>query len=210
MIAALSEAARSLIVVEDLLTEMDRKVGDGDLGISLARGAQAILAEAPHYPSTAGTADVLRAASGTVRRTVGGTSGPLYAVMLLRAASALERSPGREGWADAFTAASDGVREIGGANPGDCTMVDALAPAAEAFAAAYEEGHSATVALERAAHAANEGTARTKELRASLGRASYVGDTAVGEVDPGAHAVTVWLSAVLSWQHNAGRVTAVS
>jgi dihydroxyacetone kinase len=191
----LEAVAEALISVRDELTELDREVGDGDLGISLARGAAALLAECPDYPGEAGPAAVLRAASATVRRSVGGTSGPLYAVLLLRAAAALPDSSPRS-WASALRAGLDGVREVGGAEVGDRTMVDALSPAADAFEAALRDGAGWRDALSAAADAAAAGAAATAEIRARLGRSSYLGDRVLGRPDPGAQAVALWLAAL--------------
>lgn len=176
-----------LLEARDVLTDMDQKVGDGDLGMSMARGARSILAEIDTYPSETSPAVVLRRMSATVRRVVGGTSGPFYAVMLLRAAAALDRDPAD--WTAAFAAAVDGVVDLGGAQVGDRTMVDALRPAAEALAA-----DGAT--LDAAVAAAERGTAATAAMRPRLGRSSYLGDRVLGHVDPGAHAVVLWLGAI--------------
>jgi dihydroxyacetone kinase len=175
---------------------MDQRVGDGDLGISLSRGARAVLDELDSYPSTPG--GVLRGMSATLRRVVGGTSGPLYAVMLLRAAVALEQSGGStaQRWAMAFGAGVDGLMELGGAQPGDRTMVDALKPAADALQSALARSERTGVALQAAVDAATEGAARTASMHPRRGRSSYVGDRALGHADPGAHAVALWLAAV--------------
>ena len=193
---ALEAVAEVLISARDELTELDREVGDGDMGISLARGAAAILAECPEYPGAEGPGAVLRAASATVRRTVGGTSGPLYAVLLLRAASALPATPSAADWAAAFQAGVAGVREVGGAGPGDRTMVDALLPAATTFADQVAAGVSGPEALDAAVAAAAAGAAGTSSVRARLGRSSYLGDRVLGHPDPGARAVADWLGAV--------------
>ncbi|MGX6601871.1 dihydroxyacetone kinase subunit DhaL [Micromonosporaceae bacterium Da 78-11] len=193
---SLEAVAEALISVRDELTELDRQVGDGDLGISLARGAAAILAECPTYPGADGPAAVLRAASATVRRSVGGTSGPLYAVLLLRAAAALPAEPTPEDWSAAFTAAVDGVCEVGGASSGDRTMVDALDPAATTFADRLTAGATWRDALSAAVQAATRGAAATAGVRARLGRSSYLGDRVLGHPDPGAQAVALWLGAV--------------
>jgi ATP-dependent dihydroxyacetone kinase len=204
----LEAVAEALISVRDELTELDREVGDGDLGISLARGAAALLAECPAYPGEDGPAAVLRAASATIRRSVGGTSGPLYAVLLLRAAAAWEAAEddaaargagggvGAQAWAAAFRAAVDGVRAVGGAEVGDRTMVDALAPAADAFGTALDGGAGWAEALAAAVDAATAGAAATAGIRARLGRSSYLGDRVIGHPDPGAQAVALWLGAV--------------
>ena len=195
---AITAVCRTLIAADHVLTEMDQKVGDGDLGISLARGARAILEELDSYPDETRPGAVLRRMAATVRRVVGGTSGPLYAVLLLRAAAVLERSnqPAAADWSAAFIAAVTGIQEIGGAKPGDRTMVDALHPAAEAFAQALAGGANNTAALEAMVQAATTGAQRTAAMSPRRGRSSYVGERAVGHVDPGAHATGLWLEAI--------------
>jgi dihydroxyacetone kinase len=193
----LEHVARVLTAAGDELTAMDREVGDGDLGISLARGSAAVLRDCPAYPGEQGVAAVLRAVSATVRRSVGGTSGPLYAIMLLRAAAALDGvgAAGPRDWAAAFHAGVDGIREVGGAEVGDRTMVDALVPAATAFTAGLGTG-TWQQALDAAVQAARDGTTRTAGVVARLGRSSYLGKRVLGHPDPGARAVVVWLEAI--------------
>ncbi|MBB5508200.1 dihydroxyacetone kinase subunit DhaL [Paraburkholderia atlantica] len=195
---AIEAVCECLLSAEPVLTEMDQRVGDGDLGISLARGARAVQLELDSYASAATPGAVLRSISATLRRVVGGTSGPLYAVMLLRAAAALEPSGGTAArqWATAFSAGVDGLMELGGATPGDRTMVDALKPAADALSDALAQGASTDAALQAAIAAASDGTSRTASMQPRRGRSSYVGDRAIGHVDPGAHAVALWLAAI--------------
>ncbi len=196
---AIEAVCTALLAAEPTLTEMDQKVGDGDLGISMSRVSQSILEEIDTYPDAAEPDAVLRTLSATIRRVMGGTSGPLYAIMLLRAAAVLEQSPqpSPEVWSQAFTAAVEGVQEIGGAKPGDRTMVDALAPAAEAFASAITAPTAeARAALDAAILAATSGAERTAAMRPRLGRSSYVGERALGFPDPGAYAVSLWLTAI--------------
>ncbi|MFM0727713.1 dihydroxyacetone kinase subunit DhaK [Paraburkholderia strydomiana] len=187
-----------LLKAEPTLTEMDQRVGDGDLGISLSRGARALLHEFDTYPAATMPGAVLRSMSATLRRVVGGTSGPLYAVMLLRAAAALEQSGGATAtqWAAAFGAGVEGLMELGGARPGDRTMVDALKPAADALQSALAGSTEIGAALQATVDAASEGTAQTASMHPRRGRSSYVGDRALGHVDPGAHAVALWLAAI--------------
>ncbi|AMH43519.1 MULTISPECIES: dihydroxyacetone kinase subunit DhaK [Burkholderiaceae] len=193
-----------LLEAEPELTEMDQRVGDGDLGISMSRAAHSILQEIDTYPAESAPADVLRTMSATIRRVVGGTSGPLYAVMLLRAAAALDEAldeahgPDAKVWSKAFTAAVAGVMELGGAQPGNRTMVDALHPAAVALNAALDKGLTAGDALNAAVDAATQGATATAQMHPRLGRSSYVGDRALGFADPGAHAVALWLGAIAS------------
>jgi dihydroxyacetone kinase len=187
-----------LIEAEPVLTEMDQRVGDGDLGMSLARGARGVLHEIDTYPAETTPGAVLRAISATVRRVVGGTSGPLYAVMLLRAGSVLDQSsgPAETRWAQAFSAGVAALMELGGARPGDRTMVDALLPAVDALQAALAQSADTDAALQAAVDAAASGAARTASMSPKLGRSSYVGKRALGFADPGAHAVGLWLAAI--------------
>ncbi|MBC8725707.1 dihydroxyacetone kinase subunit DhaK [Paraburkholderia sp. 31.1] len=195
---ALEAVCECLLAAEPTLTEMDQRVGDGDLGISLARGARAVQLELDSYACATTPGAVLRGMSATLRRVVGGTSGPLYAVMLLRAAAALEQSGGTTArqWATAFSAGVDGLMELGGARPGDRTMVDALRPAADALHDALAQGASTDAALQATVAAACDGTSRTASMHPRRGRSSYVGERALGHMDPGAHAVALWLAAI--------------
>ncbi|WP_233807292.1 dihydroxyacetone kinase subunit DhaK [Paraburkholderia sp. HP33-1] len=195
---AIEAVCECLLVAEPTLTEMDQHVGDGDLGISLARGARAVQLELDSYASETTPGAVLRGMSATLRRVVGGTSGPLYAVMLLRAAAALEQSGEitAQQWAAAFSAGVDGLMELGGARPGDRTMVDALKPAADALHNALAQAASTDAALQAAVDAASDGASRTASMYPRRGRSSYVGDRALGHADPGAHAVALWLAAI--------------
>ncbi|NML34571.1 dihydroxyacetone kinase subunit DhaK [Paraburkholderia antibiotica] len=201
---AIEAVCACLLQAEPTLTEMDQRVGDGDLGISLARGARAVQQELDAYAAETMPGTVLRSISATLRRVVGGTSGPLYAVMLLRAATALEQSEELEKsggiaarqWSTAFSAGVDALMELGGASPGDRTMVDALKPAADALQSALANGAATDAALQAAVDAATDGASRTASMHPRRGRSSYVGDRALGHADPGAHAVVLWLAAI--------------
>ena len=196
--AAVERAARALVEARDDLTDLDRKVGDGDLGVNLARAAEAILGELDVLGSAPDVRSYFRAVSQVVRSETGGSSGALYSLLILGFADAFAdgvTSIDVDTAATAFTAGVDSVRELGGAEVGDATMIDALAPAAEALAQCASDG-SEDVA-EAVISAAKEGAESTKELIASLGRASYVGERGQGVPDPGAVAVTLWLEAAL-------------
>ena len=191
-------AIDTLIACEADLTELDRKVGDGDLGISLARGAQAVAAELEGLPSDCPAA-LLDHVSAIVRRSIGGTSGPVSAALFLGMATHLATIEGEIGlpdWTAAVEAGCASIRQIGGAERGDRTMLDALLPAVEALAEAHREGASAPRALRAAADAAMAGADATAEVAAALGRASYLGDRAIGHPDPGARAVALVLRAM--------------
>jgi triose/dihydroxyacetone kinase / FAD-AMP lyase (cyclizing) len=198
MRGAILAAATELLAAEPRLTALDSAVGDGDLGISLARGARAVLDNLDTLDCEHPAAAIERI-SAILRQTLGGTSGPLYAAFTLAVAIDL-RKGGEDSplayWARALAAGCRAITELGGAGRGDRTMLDALLPAADALAASVAAGDGLAVAMSRAVAAAQHGSAETARLDPRYGRSSYIGDRAIGHVDPGAEAVTVWLSAL--------------
>lgn len=198
--SAILAVAAALREVEPKLTELDSVVGDGDIGISLARGARAVEELLPSLDMDRPAA-ALRDLSANLRKVLGGTSGPLYAVFVLRAATRLAeaRDPGDPtAWAAAFRAGCDAMQALGGAKAGDRTMLDALLPAAQAIEQAAGEGRDVSAILRAAIEAADAGVEATKDMRPRLGRSAYVGERALGNPDPGAYAVSVWLKAIAS------------
>ena len=190
--------ADALDVAEPRLTALDSAAGDGDLGLSLARGAAAIRA----LPESSWTSPVraLNALGNALRRSIGGSSGPFYATALLRAARHLvDRTPDASAWAEAFGVAVDAISELGGARPGDRTMLDALRPAADAFAGELKTGRSTADAWAACVREAEQGAEATSRMLPRLGRASYLGDRALGVPDAGAAAVVIWLKALTAF-----------
>ncbi|MBE4752380.1 dihydroxyacetone kinase subunit DhaK [Corallococcus sp. ZKHCc1 1396] len=180
---------------EETLTELDSAAGDGDLGLSLVRGAAAIRALPEGAWATPSGA--LTELGQALRRSIGGSSGPFYATALLRASRHLtNKVPDAADWAKAFQVAVEAVSELGGARPGDRTMVDALHPAAEALGRAVREGKSLGAAWAEATRAAEQGAEATASMTARLGRASYLGERAKGIPDAGAAAVVIWMKAL--------------
>jgi ATP-dependent dihydroxyacetone kinase len=183
-----SIAAR-LIAAEPLLTDLDAKSGDGDLGASMVRGAEAIRALPARSYATADT--LLLAMGGAIRRAIGGSSGPFYATALVRAAAALKgiEAPSEADWQRALAAGIEAISELGGAKRGDRTMLDALIPA-------LEEWRRPSGDVAAAARAAEEGASGTAKMHPRLGRASYLSERALGIPDGGAVAVGIWLRAL--------------
>jgi len=189
-------AADALATAEPKLTELDSVAGDGDLGASMKRAAEAIRS-LPLASFSTGAAG-LSAIATALRRAIGGSSGPFYAVALMRAARRLSglSSVTPPQWAEAFVEAVDAVAELGGAQPGDRTMLDALRPAAEAFWSDVHAGKSAPIAWKAAVRAAEDGVEATRTMTPRLGRASYLGDRVKGYPDAGAAAVLEWIRAI--------------
>jgi phosphoenolpyruvate---glycerone phosphotransferase subunit DhaL len=177
--------ARRVVESQDLLTQADKAIGDGDHGIGMARGFEAVghKLEA-QQPATTG--ELLKTIGTVLMTSVGGASGAIYGIFFRGGAK-------NTGDATAFAAQTlslmldDGlaaVQERGKARPGDKTMVDALEPAArlskELATASLGE------ALPGVAEAARLGMERTKEMVAAIGRAKTLGERSLGHADPGA------------------------
>jgi dihydroxyacetone kinase len=196
--AAIGSAAKALIEAAPRLTQMDQLVGDGDLGISLERGARAVEEALRSYPLD-DPAATLHALAMTLQRALGGTSGPLYTAFFLRAAGSLRHGHAHDPktWAAAFQAGCAAIAELGGAGQGDRTMLDALLPAAETLQRAVNAGGPVADALRAAGAAGLAGARATADMIPRRGRSSYLGTRALGHVDPGAEAVAVWLGALL-------------
>lgn len=186
--AAMHAIATALEGAEERLTALDAQAGDGDLGASMARGAAAIRALSEDSYTT--PARLLTDLGNALRRAIAGSSGPFYATALLRAASVLDgkAQPVPADWVRALQAAIASITELGGAKAGDRTMIDALLPA---LAAGQQGG-----GLDAIARAADEGAQATSAMFPALGRASYLGQRALGVPDGGAVAVSIWLRAL--------------
>jgi dihydroxyacetone kinase-like protein len=192
----------------DHLTALDAAIGDADHGSNLDRGMAAVRAALPGLAGQPPGA-VLKKAATTLISTVGGASGPLYGTFFLRMAGAIELDAAgldAAGLAAALRAGVDGVAARGKAEPGDKTMLDALRPAVDALDAALADGGAAAGAVEAgggpgqalavAARAAAEGRDATTGWVARKGRASYLGERAIGHTDPGATSATLLLEAL--------------
>jgi len=170
------------------LSELDREIGDGDHGENLNRGFTALvgkLDELTSEPTSVG--EILKLAATTLMSTVGGASGPLYGTAFLRAAKATEKPElDSQDVVAAIEAALGGLILRGKAAVGEKTMIDAWTPALEAATAAREAGKTPAEVLRAAADAAAQGAEATIPMKATKGRASYLGERSVGHKDPGA------------------------
>jgi len=174
------------------LTQLDSPIGDADHGVNMDRGFKAVRDK---FPSMAemDISTQLKTVGMTLVSTVGGASGPLYGTAFLRAGTAVA-GKGELDTADIVAmleAFLGGIVARGKANPGEKTMVDALAPAVNTAKQALAEGVTAKELAQRAAQAAEEGMKATVPLLATKGRASYLGERSIGHQDPGA--TSSWL-----------------
>lgn len=180
------------------MTRYDTVVGDGDCGIGLKRGAEAIMRQLHHADQTDDAAILLDQIISVVETEMDGTSGALYAIYLNALAtgvrsqgSGLGRQPATIAtWAKAAQYASQSLAKYTPAKPGDRTLVDALAPFVDTLAKSDN--------VKQAAKAAEQGANGTKGMKASLGRTVYVGGEGWQDVpDPGAFGLARFLSSLV-------------
>ncbi|MFJ9588060.1 dihydroxyacetone kinase subunit DhaL [Streptomyces acidicola] len=170
------------------LTALDSPIGDADHGSNLRRGFNAVVAtlekESPETPG-----GVLVLAGRQLISTVGGASGPLYGTLLRRTGKALgdAEEVTEEQLTGALRAGVDAVMTLGGAAPGDKTMIDALMPAVDALGDSFAAARAA----------AEQGAEATTPMQARKGRASYLGERSIGHQDPGATSSALLIAALL-------------
>lgn len=200
--------AESARVAEPELTALDQQSGDGDFGTNLNAGTRAALLRLDALDAGAEgltAAAPLDAAATAFLDEVGGTSGPLFGLLLQSLAAAAATAPllTTPALAEGITEGLAAIRRVGEAEPGDKTLVDALHPAAGTLAAA-DGATPPDVALRHAAEAAWQGVRDTAGLRARLGRAAYLRERATDVPDPGAVGVALFLTSA------GGTVTALT
>ncbi|MGF0173822.1 dihydroxyacetone kinase subunit DhaL [Streptomyces sp. Marseille-Q5077] len=169
------------------LTSLDSPIGDADHGSNLHRGFTAVAtALEKEDPQTPGA--ILMLAGRQLISTVGGASGPLYGTLLRRTGKALGDAGevSEDQFGQALRAGVDAVMTLGGAAPGDKTMIDALVPAVDALGDGFASARAA----------ADEGALATTPLQARKGRASYLGERSIGHQDPGATSSALLIAAL--------------
>ncbi|MER6404385.1 dihydroxyacetone kinase subunit DhaL [Streptomyces viridosporus] len=179
----------------DRLTALDSPIGDADHGSNLQRGFTAVRAALEKEPPATPGA-VLVQSGRLLVSTVGGASGPLYGTLLRRTGKALGEATevDERQLAEALRAGVDAVMQLGGAEAGDKTMIDALLPAVDALDDSFDAARSA----------AEEGAVATTPLRARKGRASYLGERSIGHQDPGATSAALLIAALADAASGAG------
>jgi dihydroxyacetone kinase len=198
IIAAIGRVCAALRAQHEYLTSLDQAMGDGDLGITATKIATALEEYAKSEPG-GDLGKWIAGAGMAVNRVASSTMGTLLATALMRAGKEARGlavlTPAT--LAAMLTAADAGIQERGKARPGDKTVVDALHPAAEAFAAAIQAGTELRQAGQQMVEAARAGRDSVTPLKSSIGRAGWVGERTVGLVDPGCATMVIVLEALV-------------
>ena len=187
VIRILQEIAHKIEAEKDFLTKLDQPIGDSDHGINMARGFGEVEKKLPTLEGKdIGT--ILKAVGMTLVSTVGGASGPLYGSAFLKAgiACAGKEELDLSEFLSVLETATEAVKQRGKSTTEEKTMLDAMVPSLEAMHTKLEEGGDAKAVLSAGVDAAWKGVEHTKDLVATKGRASYVGERGIGHQDPGA------------------------
>ncbi|MEC7906590.1 MAG: dihydroxyacetone kinase subunit DhaL [Verrucomicrobiota bacterium] len=188
----LLKVADVIIESEEILSQADRDLGDGDHGLGMQRGFSAAKAQLEALdPKT--VAEVFTTTGMALMASMGGASGAVMGMLFQSGGAALgaNESLDADGLCAFLRGACDGVTNLGGAKPGDKTMVDALAAARDKTE--DTECQSIAEACHAAAAGANEGMEATKAMIATVGRAKTLGEKSIGFPDPGALSVSIIL-----------------
>lgn len=191
--------AKRIEAEKDFLTQLDNEIGDGDHGINMARGFQAVEQKLPTLADK-DIGAILKGVGMQLVSTVGGASGPLYGTAFMKAGAACKDKMELDGagFAAALDAAIGGIKMRGKAHEGEKTMLDALCPAYAALQEGLAAGSDTKAALEAAVAAAEKGVEYTKTIIATKGRASYLGERSIGHQDPGATSSLYMLQTILA------------
>ena len=184
--------AQTCIENETYFGDLDSVVGDGDFGFSLARGFENVLAAWDDYDRTdAGT--FLQKVALTMSGRIGGTSGPIWGTAFLRAAGVVKGKSDATGEdvVAMLRAAVEGIKARGGADLGEKTLLDALAPMTDTIEQRLAARAEPAEIAKAAAATARAAAEATRPMQARRGRASYTGERSIGSLDPGAVAVAV-------------------
>jgi phosphoenolpyruvate---glycerone phosphotransferase subunit DhaL len=181
--------AATMIEHAEELTSLDQAIGDGDHGLNMKRGFEAVLATLPGVADKS-LPEMLKAIGMTLVMKVGGASGPLVGTFFMELGKALPDEPARADLVAASDQAINAVKARGRSEPGQKTLLDVLVPVQAVFAAG---GDARTIAAE-AAKAAN----RTTPMLATRGRASFLGERSIGHMDPGSRSTSLLISAAVA------------
>jgi dihydroxyacetone kinase-like protein len=181
--------AAAMIDRADELTALDQAIGDGDHGLNMKRGAEAVLAQLDDL-ATGPLAAALKLAGTTLIMKVGGASGPLYGTLFVTLARELPDAPSQADITRALGAAIEAVKKIGRSQIGQKTLLDVLAPVHEELALG---GNGLCDRVRQRAVAA---AIATVPMKATKGRASFLGDRSIGHMDPGARSSSLMIAAI--------------
>ncbi|REG58133.1 dihydroxyacetone kinase DhaL subunit [Paraburkholderia sp. BL6669N2] len=196
VMACIDSAYAALKEHTDEIASLDQQIGDGDHIFNLLRGMDALLAVRAEIEAEA-FGPALDIAASKVLSTVGGSSGPLFFSLLNGMAKAsVANAMDVAGFARIFAAGVEAVGQRGKTGLGSKTMMDVLIPVAKRFEELAAESAAARVVLDTLPQIAEENMLATRDMLATKGRASFLGERSRGHIDPGARSSQVMIASV--------------
>jgi phosphoenolpyruvate---glycerone phosphotransferase subunit DhaL len=192
-IELIQAATQTLIDHVEELTTLDQAIGDGDHGLNMKRGAQAIQAKLPEWQGKT-LNDMLKAMGMTCMSTIGGSSGPVFGTLLVTLANELPAQPGPADLSKALAAGIAALTRLGKAEVGQKTLLDVLDPLQRLLGQHDPAGGADIVARTR--QCAFDAAQATAAMDATRGRASFLGDRALGHVDPGSRSMALIVGSI--------------
>jgi len=192
----LKKASASLRTNSDYLTKLDQQIGDGDLGITAKKIADALDVYVAEAVDGSDIGKFIMTAGMKINSAAPSTMGSLLAISFMKAGKVhkgkTELLPSDV--AEMLNTAIESIQEKGKAKLGDKTLLDALIPAAQALDSSLKSGSTLKESGKEMCNAAQAGLEKVTPLRSKVGRASWVGDRTVGKIDPGCALVVSMLN----------------
>ncbi|XUW90322.1 dihydroxyacetone kinase subunit DhaL [Burkholderia sp. M6-3] len=204
VMACIDAAYAALKEHTDEIASLDQQIGDGDHIFNLLRGMEALLAVRAEIAAQA-LGPALEIAAAKVLSTVGGSSGPLFFSLLSGMAKAsANNAMDVAGFARIFAAGVEAVGQRGKTGVGSKTMMDVLIPVAQRFEQLATDNAAARTVLDTLPRVAEENMLATRDMLATKGRASFLGERSRGHIDPGARSSQIMIASVCARlaQHN--------
>ena len=185
----IQNATQTLVDHLDELTALDQAIGDGDHGLNMKRGAQAIQAKLAEMEGK-GLHESLKTMGKTCVAMIGGSSGPVFGTLLMTLGKELPPEPTSQDFALALRASSEALTRLGKAEVGQKTLLDVLDPVQKVLAAGGPD------LIARVRQCAFDSAQATADMDATRGRSSFLGDRAKGHVDPGSRSMALIIGSV--------------
>ncbi len=182
----IQEIASSIINNAEEVTALDQAIGDGDHVTNLQRGIHALIENCQEI-SQLDWSEVFQKTGMLIMTNVGGASGSLYGTLFIKMSKVMTSDPENQpDFADVFAQGVDAVKRRGKADAGEKTMLDVLIPVSTSLQQATDEGIALSDVLEQIKQVSIEGMESTRNMLATKGRASYLGERTLGHIDAGA------------------------
>ena len=197
IIDSLTAVQRAILANEANIESLDRAIGDGDHFINVRRGCEVLVAMSPDLHGLP-PAVALQKIGLKLLGTIGGASGPLISSFFIAMGKSLDgmAEPDRRQFAVAFGAGVEAIKMRGKADVGEKTMLDVLIPAARLLGRLTDEGATLPALCEQMTHEAERNMLATKDMIATKGRAYFLGERALGHIDPGCKTCEVAITTV--------------